>query len=71
MFYSQCNVHHEFIPEGQTVNKEIYADMFCCLRDVTEGNIQKNGEQTVVSSVMIMLQILVLILEYKKLLYKV
>jgi len=26
-------VHHEFLPEGQTVNKEYYLDVMRCLRE--------------------------------------
>jgi hypothetical protein len=26
-------VHYEFIPEGRTVNKEIYVEILCGLRD--------------------------------------
>jgi hypothetical protein len=29
----QSLIHYDFIPEGHTINKEIYIEILCCLRE--------------------------------------
>jgi hypothetical protein len=42
------NSHSEFIPEGHTVNKEMYVDILRCLREMQgEGNVHNNVHETV------------------------
>ena len=34
-FFDSCGiVHHEYAPQGQTITKECYRDLLCCLHDV-------------------------------------
>ena len=32
-FESECIVHHEYTPDGQTINKEFYLEVLRCLRE--------------------------------------
>jgi len=46
-FDCQGTVHCEFIPEGKTVNKEMYTDILHHLRDMVRKKCPKNWEPTV------------------------
>jgi hypothetical protein len=36
IFNHQSNVHYEFAPEGQTINKDVYLEVLRCLRDAVQ-----------------------------------
>jgi hypothetical protein len=41
-FDAQCLVQSELIPEGCTVNKDMYVEILCCFRDtVRRNNLEK------------------------------
>jgi hypothetical protein len=54
--YIQCNVHHEFIPEGKAVVNKCTMISFAALGIQAEGNALKNGEPTADFSFATMLQ---------------
>jgi hypothetical protein len=45
-FDAQGLVHYKFIPEGNTIKKEMYIKILCCFRDAMRGNVQQNGHKT-------------------------
>jgi hypothetical protein len=49
-FDAQGLVHHEFIPEGCIVNREMYVEILCTLRDTVRRNVQKYCNELVVFS---------------------
>jgi hypothetical protein len=49
-------VHHEFIPEGKTFNKEMYTDILSRLTDAVRRKCLHSGEPTVDFSFTTMLQ---------------
>jgi hypothetical protein len=45
MIHTNGLINYKFIPQGRTVNKEMYIEILYHLRDAAEANIQKNGHE--------------------------
>ena len=54
LFYSRGIVHHEYAPEGQTINEEYYLQVLRRLREAGEESGPTCGQQRIFSSTMTM-----------------